>query len=495
MKIRIEKSDWRGLECDALLVPIFKDDDLKTGFGAELNECLGGLLQEMIETGEWKGKLEEFAVIHRPSGLKIRRLILLGAGEQNGYDSSHVIRMVTMQALHRLKASGIRKIAVFRRSALDPRRAIQAAVEGVLLGLYQPDEYKTSDRSTARIEEMVFVTSDDEIRLEAVEQAMRRGEILGKATNLTRNLVNEPGNRIGPVMLAEKARKIADSVGLAFEVLDEQDMEQLGMNALLAVARGSDEGARFIILRHQGAADPDEPPAVLIGKGVTFDSGGLSLKPPQSMEQMKADKAGACVVLAAMKAIAELQLPTNVVGLMPSVENMPGGRAQRPGDVVRSMSGKTIEVLNTDAEGRLILADALHYAQRFKPRFMIDVATLTGACVVALGRHRAGLFSNDDRLCSEILQASDRAGERLWRLPLDDEYRKDLDSDIADIKNIGERWAGAITAAKFLEEFVNQVPWGHLDIAGVDMYTDQDVMSGPTGFAVRTLAELVATED
>jgi len=492
MRIRIEKSDWRSVECDALLVPIFKDDDLTVGFAAELNECLGGLLQEITETGEWQGKLEEFSVIHRPSGLKIRRLVLLGAGERNGYDNSHVIRTVTMKALYRLKASGMRTIAVYRRSTLDPRRAIQAAVEGVLLGLYQPDEYKTSDRSTARVEEMVFITSDDEVQPEAVEEAIRRGEILGKATNLARRLVNEPANSIGPVKLAEKAQEIAEKVGLAIEVLDEQDMERLGMNAVLAVARGSDEGARFIILRHQGAADPDEAPAVLIGKGVTFDSGGLSLKPAQSMEEMKADKAGACAVLAAMKAIAELQLPTNVVGLMPAVENMPSGRAQRPGDVVRSMSGKTIEVLNTDAEGRLILADALHYAQRFKPRFMVDVATLTGACVVALGRLRAGLFSNDDRLCAEIIEASDRAGERLWRFPLDSEYRKDLESDIADIKNIGERWGGAITAAKFLEEFVNGVPWGHLDIAGVDMYTDQDVMSGPTGFAVRTLAELVS---
>src|SRR5690606_32896872 len=324
---------------------------------------------------------------------------------------------------------------------------------------------------------------------------MERGCVLGEAANRARLWVNEPGNLFGPVTLAERAREIAEKYGLQIEVLGEPEMVELGMNAILAVARGSDEPARFIVLKHLGDPSPDAPPAGLIGRGVPFESGGLSLKPSQAMEDMKADKAGACAVLAAMQAIASLQLRCNLVALLPAVEDLPSGRAQRPGDVIRSMCGKTIEVLNTDAEGRLILADSLCYArQQLNPRYIIDVATLTGACIVALGHLRAGLFSNDDALCSRLLEASSRSGELLWRLPLDDEYQKEIESDIADIKNVGSRWGGAITAAKFLQAFVGDTPWCHLDIAGVDIYPEKHEMKGPTGFGVRTLVELILSE-
>ena len=328
--------------------------------------------------------------------------------------------------------------------------------------------------------------------MERLEEAVRRGQILGEATNLARSLVNQPGNQINPSRLAERSRVVAEKVGLEVEVLGEPEMQEMGMETLLAVAKGSDEPARFIILKHLKDPKSDAPPIVFVGKGVTFDSGGLSLKSAGSMKDMKADKAGACAVLAAMQAIARLQIERNVVGLIPAVENMVSGRAQRPGDVIRSMGGKTVEIVNTDAEGRLILADALCYASELGPEYVVDIATLTGACIIALGSVRAGLFSNNDELCEKLQRAGDRAGERFWRLPLDDEYRKDLESGIADVKNSGSRSAGAISAAKFLQEFVGELSWCHIDMAGVDLYEDSAEGTGATGFGARTLVELAS---
>lgn len=490
MKIQLVESSWRSVQCDVLLVPVFQDENWQEGLAAELDSALDGLLTEMRDSGEWKGEDEDLAVIYRPSSLPAGRLILLGVGKEAEYDGA-MIRKTIARAVRKLSACRFQKLAVFRRSRLNPVNAAQAAVEGVVLGTYEGDEYKTEDRSKAFLEEILFV-ADEPLDKESVEKGMRRGRIEAEATNLARALVNEPGNRINPSRLADKAREVSERFGLEIEILSEPELTEKGMEALLAVARGSDEPARLIVLKHMGAGHEAPVEAALVGKGVTFDSGGLSLKSPASMENMKSDKAGACAVLGAMQAIAQLQVPKNVIGIIPAVENMPSGRAQRPGDVVRSMSGKTIEVLDTDAEGRLILADALWYATQFKPKYIVDLATLTGACVVALGTLRAGLFSNDEALCESISRASERAGEKLWRLPLDHEYRKDLESSIADIKNIGERWGGAITAAKFLEEFIDGLPWCHLDIAGVDLIKVCNRVKIPTGFGVRTLVELVA---
>ncbi len=488
MKIRLIESEWHSIQCDALLMPIFADDDFGSGLPGQLNERLEGLPTELRESGEWTGKAGELTVIYRPASLPMGRLILLGAGARKDYGPAS-IRTLIMHAVHKVKAYSLLKVAVYRRSDVDPALAAQAAVEGVVLGAFDIDEYKTVNRSKTRIEEILFAA--DGPLPTSVENAMKRGEIIAQANNLARSLVNEPGNRIGPSRLAERAREIAERFGLEIEILGEPEIVQLGMNAIMAVARGSDEPARVIVLRHLGGP-PEAPPAVLIGKGVTFDSGGLSLKPPKSMEDMKTDKAGACAVLAAMQAIAQLQIPRNVLAVIPSAENLPSGRAQRPGDVIRSMSGKTIEVLNTDAEGRLLLVDAIHYALQFTPEYIVDLATLTGAVVVALGKHRAGLFSNHEPLRQKILQAAEISGERLWPLPVDDEHRKELDSDIADIKNVGERWGGASIAAAFLKEFVQDTPWAHLDIAGVDLFKECLPVKGPTGFGVRTLVELVS---
>lgn len=490
MKIQLLQSDWNSVECDALIIPLFEDEDLKNGFPAELDQTLNGLLSELKDTQEWKSKAGQITVLYRPSGLKAARLILIGAGKREKYDACG-IRNLTVQAVRKVKSYNLKRVAVYRRSGVNPALAAQAAVEGVTLGTYDPDEYKTEEKSKNFLEEVVFVTNED-LDASRVEGAMRRGEILGQATNFARRLVNEPGNRFNPSRLAETSREVAEKYGLELEIWEEPEMLEREMGAVLAVAKGSDEPARFIILRHFGARSAEEPPVVFIGKGVTFDSGGISLKPAQSMEEMKADKAGACAVLAAMQAIAQLQIQKNVVGLIPTVENLPSGRALRPGDVIRSMSGKTIEVINTDAEGRLILADALNYGRLLNPAYMVDLATLTGACVVALGHVRAGLFSNDDELCRKLLSASERAGEKLWRLPLDDEYAKELQSLIADMKNVGSRWGGAITAAKFLQKFAGDTPWCHIDMAGVDLFKDKQESMGPTGFGVRTLVELLA---
>jgi len=492
MKISLLQSDWESIECDALLLPIFEDETADQPPVSRLEELLQGLLAEIKDAGEWKGKRGQLITIHRPRGLQARRLVIAGAGKQADFDSA-AVRELMMLAMYKWKDKGFQRIAAYRRSRIGLESAIQSAGEGLILGSHQIDEYKTESKGAGFGGEVLLVT--DEAVTEASQAALKRAEILGRAANLARTLVYEPGNRVNPVQLAEKARQMAEKYDLQVEVLDEQQMEEKGMHTVLAVARGSDEPARFIVLSHIRAPQADQPPLVFVGKGVTFDSGGLSLKPAQSMEDMKADKAGGCAVLAAMQAIAQLQIPINVVGLIPAVENLPSGRAQRPGDVIRSMSGKTIEVLNTDAEGRLILADALHYALSLNPRLIVDFATLTGACVVALGHFRAGLFCNNEPLYERFMQAAERSGERYWRLPLDEDYRKELDSQIADIKNVGSRWGGAITAAKFLEEFVSTTPWCHVDMAGTDSFPENHELKGPTGFGVRTLVELAMSID
>ncbi len=492
MKIRLAKGTWDSIECDALIVPLFEDEEKnEREFTTALDEKLDGLLSELKSTEEWTSKAGQISVIYRPSQLPTGRLILLGAGKGKSYDAQ-AIRTLIMQAVRTVKSYNLKRVAVYRRSQVEPALAAQAVVEGVVMATYDGDDYKTEDKAKNFIEEILFVTELDQ-GLAEVEEAMKRGEIVGRATNLARRLANEPGNRVNPSVLAQTAAEIAEKYGLEIEVLGEPEMEEKQMGAILAVARGSDEPARFIVLRLFGAEEGEAKPIVLVGKGVTFDSGGLSLKAAKSMEQMKYDKSGACAVLGAMKAIAQLQVKKNIVGLIPAVENLPSGRAQRPGDVVRSMSGKTIEVLNTDAEGRLILADALCYGRQLQPQYMVDIATLTGAVVIALGQLRAGLFSNNDEVCEKLFQASERSGEKFWRLPLDEEYRRAIKSQIADIKNVGGRWGGAIIAAKFLEEFVEDVPWCHIDIAGVDLFKESSELKGSTGFGVRTLVEMVSS--
>ncbi|MEE8348331.1 MAG: leucyl aminopeptidase [Acidobacteriota bacterium] len=489
MKIQLVRESWESIECEALFVPVFENEDEGDGFRVALDQKLDGLLEELRSTEEWPSGAGGVRVIYRPQKLKAIRLVLLGAGKKEDFDS-RLVRNLIMKAMHQVSGIKLNRIAYYSRGQAEPKHAAQAAVEGVLLATYQADDYKTEKRSKCVVEEILLIGTEGMDSVE-VEAAMERGEILANATNMARKLVNEPGNRVTPPRLADAAGEVAAACGLEIEVWGEPELEDKGMGAILAVARGSSEPARFIILKHLKASDSAAKPIVLVGKGVTFDSGGLSLKPAQSMEEMKADKAGACAVLAAMQAVAQLGVKKNVIGLIPAVENLPGGRAQRPGDVIRAMNGKTVEVINTDAEGRLILADALSYGQQLEPECMVNIATLTGAVVIALGKFRAGVFCNNDKLYDRVLRASEQSGEKLWRLPLDDEYRKEIESSIADVKNSGNRWGGAITAAKFLQEFVGDVPWCHIDIAGVDLFKSEGSIQGPTGFGVRTLVEIV----
>ncbi len=491
MEVRLTHTSWNEIECDLLVIPLFEDEGIDEEFVASLDQGLGGLLSELKETGEFEGKRHQCTTVHRPQGVSAGRLALLGAGKKASWATDAVRKTVT-RAIGRVRGYKLRQVGIVVRGEEDTPAAAQATAEGAVLAAYSADEYKTSGKSKTLIEE-VLLSHLQEGDLQRLEEAVRRGQILGEATNLARSLVNQPGNEINPSRLAERSRMVAEKVGLEFEVLGEPEMQKKGMETLLAVAKGSDEPARFIILKHLKDPQIDARPIVFVGKGVTFDSGGLSLKSAASMQDMKADKAGACAVLAAMQAIARLQIERNVIGLIPAVENMVSGRAQRPGDVIRSMGGKTVEIVNTDAEGRLILADALCYASELAPEYIVDIATLTGACIIALGNIRAGLFSNDDELCEKLQRAGDRAGEKFWRLPLDDEYRKDLDSGIADIKNSGSRSAGAVSAAKFLQEFVGELSWCHIDMAGVDLYEDSAEGIGATGFGARTLVELASS--
>ncbi len=488
MKIRLMKADLASLECDALIVPLFEDDRLDGPLPSRLNQKLGGLLGELRVSKEWKGQAGEILVIYRPDQLKAARVILLGLGKRAAY-RTRILRNLVQQTIERLRGYDLKRVVVFLGGEIDATRATQAAVEGTILGSHSSDAFKTQNRAEVFTEEIVLAT-DGKLDVDVAEKAMERGRILGRATNLARDLVNQPGNCMTPTRFSEKCCEIAEGCGLEIEVLGEPEMKERGMNAILAVARGSEEPARFVVLRLWGASERDAKPIVWIGKGVTFDSGGLSLKSAHSMEDMKSDKAGACAVLAAMQSAAQLQIEENIVGLLAIVENLPSGRAQRPGDVIHSFSGRTIEVVNTDAEGRLILADALHFAGQLRPQYVIDIATLTGACAVALGNIRAGVFCNDDEVYQKLVCASKRSGERMWRLPLDDDYRKELESAVADLKNVGNRWGGAITAAKFLQEFVGSTPWIHMDIAGVDLVKEGPELKGSTGFGVRTLVEM-----
>ncbi|MBM3746544.1 MAG: leucyl aminopeptidase, partial [Acidobacteria bacterium] len=361
---------------------------------------------------------------------------------------------------------------------------------GALLGDFEPDQYKTEKKETKPVETFIAVAPGGEATL---EELARRAEIIAGAQNYARALVSEPANRMTPSLLAERARALAAEEGLECEVLDQDRMRQLGMGALLGVAQGSAEPPVLIVMRYRPAEAP-EPAAHLglIGKGVTFDSGGISIKPAENMEKMKYDMAGAAAVLGAMRAIARLRPSIAVTALAPAVENMPSGRAQRPGDIVTTLSGKTVEVINTDAEGRLILADALTYARQLGCTHLVDAATLTGAIVVALGYVYVGVFASDDALRERVLEAARGAGDKLWPMPLDEDYKEQLKSAYADLPNTGGRWGGAVTAAMFLKEFADATPWAHLDIAGTAWLEDAKpyLAKGPSGVPVRTLLQL-----
>ncbi len=466
------------------------DAVLAGGPARAIDALLDGGLAALVAERELTGKRGQVGVVHTLGRAPMTRVLVAGLGDAAAIDLERV-RNATATAARRARAlaEGALDVAIAGAplDALDETDVAQAVAEGLVLGLYRFDRHLHPEEAPKSISGARVLGAD----AAAVAEGVRRGVILGEATNLARDLANEPSNLLTPTEMAARAQALARDTGLEFEVLEESDAAALGMGSFLGVAKGSHQPAKLIVLRHRGGGG--EPGLALIGKGITFDTGGISLKPSASMVTMKQDMSGGAAVIAATGALARLGAPINVTAIVPATENMPGGSAIKPSDVLTAMNGKTIEVLNTDAEGRLVLADALCYANHMGLAPLIDVATLTGACAVALGTTTTGLMTNDDALGAEVIAAGAAAGEKIWPLPMFEEYGELIKSPVADVKNVGGRYAGAITAAKFLEVFAGDTPWVHLDMAGTDdAGKDQGTtVKGATGVPVRTLVHWV----
>jgi len=484
MRVEFSRSAVESLTVDALIVAVAEESAPALGLACD------AAITELYQSGEFKGKAQDLAVLHQPQGLGARRIALTGFGKREALNTEGLRKAVGV-AVRGLKGKAARRIAFLLSGDLQTPSNAAAVVEGALLGEYEPDSLRTDPtKGEKRIEQFTLCAP---AASREIEEAFSRGMILGESQNLSRDLANEPSNILTPTELANRARVMAAEVALQAEVLDEDRMRQLGMGSLLGVSMGSTEPPALIVLRYQPAgASVAGVHLGLVGKGVTFDSGGISIKPADNMDKMKYDMCGAAGVIGAMRAIALLKPSIPVTGFCPAVENMVSGRAMRPGDIVKSLDGKTIEVLNTDAEGRLILNDALTYAQRLGCTHLVDAATLTGAIVVALGHLQTGAFSNNQEFLDRVLAAARSQGERMWPMPLDEDYKEYLKSAFADLANIGGRWGGAITAAYFLKEFADPTPWVHLDIAGTAYHEEAKpwMAKGPTGVGLRTFVEL-----
>jgi leucyl aminopeptidase len=445
---------------------------------------------DLMASGEVTGKMLEATLLHRPPGIRAKRLLLIGGGKAKSF-TAYQLRKLAGAAVRNLKSKDLKALAFAapKWSGGNMGDAVKSIVEGALVGNFDPDCYK-SDRKEQKIEELVIVVPRGGSQ-RSLETAMEQGRIIGEAQNFTRDLVNEPGNRMTPTVLADRAKKMCDETGLKCQVYGPDKIKELKMGAFWGVAQGSDEEPRLIVMRYEPSRAPKKRVLGLVGKGITFDSGGISIKPSDGMEKMKYDMAGGAAMIGAMRAIAQLKPNVRVIGIVCATENMPSGKAQKPGDVQIAMSGKSIEIINTDAEGRLVLADGLHYARQLGCTHLIDAATLTGACVVALGMVNVGIFANDEDFYQRFSKSLQKSDEKMWRLPVDEEYRDMIKSNIADIVNSGGRWAGAVTAAMFLKEFVSDTPWIHLDIAGVAWIEDNKpwIAKGPSGVAVRSIVE------
>jgi leucyl aminopeptidase len=448
--------------------------------------------EAVLASGEYKGGANETLLLHAPAGLAARRLVLVGVGKL-AKATAHSVRNAAGTAVRFAKPRGIREVAFALPEAetLAAPACIRAGVEGAFVGDFDPDTYR-SDRKDQSIQTFTVVATSGASR-EAPEAAFAEGVIVGESQNLTRSLVNEPGNKLTPTVLGERAAAMAKEVGIGCEVYSTEKLHELKMGAFWSVSQGSAEPPALIVMRYEPEGVKDGPVLGLVGKGITFDTGGISIKPADKMDQMKYDMAGGAAMIGAMRAIALLKPKVRVIGIVCAAENMPDGKAQKPGDVQTAMSGKTIEIINTDAEGRLVLADGLAYAKQLGATHLIDAATLTGACVVALGKVFAGVFSNEDETYGKFAEALDASGEKFWRLPLDSDYVEMIKSDIGDIKNSGGRYGGASTAAEFLHTFAEDTPWIHLDIAGVawSEETKPYMAKGPSGIAVRSIVEWV----
>ncbi len=497
MEIAVTQGKAESADTDVLVVGHFEDDAALKGEAATVDKALGGALRALLSCKEFEGKPQQITVLHTQGKIPAKRVLLIGLGKKKDA-TRDTVRQAMGCVAKRVRQLGAGAFAAPLLgqgiAGASPLDVAQAMAEGALLGLYQFTEYRTDNNGAGKTVASMTLIEPKKERVAKLTEGVRRGRAGAEAASFVRDLCNHPSNVMTPSRIAAEATSIGKERGIKVKILEQQEVEQLGMGAFLGVARGSHEPPKFIVLEYRGAKAKHDKPIVLVGKTITFDTGGISLKPAENMEQMKADMTGGAEVLATIRAAARLQLPLHVVSILPATENMPGGRAIKPGDILKTLSGKTVEVQNTDAEGRLILADGLAYACRLNPAVVVDIATLTGACAVALGQFAIGMFGNQEGLKAKIRDAGARAGERVWEMPLWDDYFEQLKSDVADMRNIGGRGGGMITAALFLSKFVGDgVPWVHLDIASTD-WSERErayIPKGPTGIGTRLLLQFL----
>ncbi len=495
MRLSVIKGDIERIPSEAILIYHFQDDKVLQHNARILDNATQGLITEVLESGDFKGELHEMYVLLTRGSVPAKRILLVGCGKQSEFNMVKFMG-VALKAGQKVRSLGLESLTIpicpEEAKGLPLEDLAERHVEGIYGGLYRFTEFKTAkEEKIEKFRQLTFVGVGD-TNLRTIRKGVRRGEIISKALYLVRDLVSSPGNRTTPTMLAKTAQRIARQNGLRCKVLDLREVEKIGMGAFVAVAKGSQEPAKFITLEYKPKRQGGKT-VVLVGKGITFDSGGISIKPSKDMDKMKGDMAGGAVVMGVIQAVSQLGLPLNVISIIPATENLPSGTAYKPGDILLSLSGQTIEVISTDAEGRLILADALTYSLQYDPSAIIDVATLTGACIIALGDHVTGMLGNDRGLIAEIKRASEATGELVWELPLLEDYFEYLKSDVADLKNAGGREAGTIQGALFLSKFVDSSPWVHLDIAGTT-WIDRDKpydARGATGAGVRLLIQLL----
>ena len=495
MLIEYRTDDYAKVASDLLAYPIFEEDVAKMSALEALDKATRKTVSALLTCKEFAPVLHQTCKIYRPGGLKSERLLLIGAGRKSEFTPMR-FREIMGTAVRTARLSCCKTVAFVCRGEYMAQLMARLLTEGALYANYEADLYKTKDKENRDMENcLLFFEKKPKNKANEIAKGIRQGIIVGEAVNFARTLCNEPANILTPTRFVERALDACAKANLNVQVMEREEMETLGMNALLSVSRGSDQPPKMLILRTEGAMKKRgrKPLVAIVGKGITFDSGGISLKPSEKMEEMKGDMAGGAAALGAMLALGQLCPQKSVIGLIPLTENLPGGSATKPGDVVKSYLGKTIEIINTDAEGRLILADALAYAKTLGATQILDAATLTGACVIALGHVNAGMLGTDQKTMDRLRANCNMTGEGLWQLPVDDAYRKAIRSEIADMKNVGDRAGGAITAAKFLQEFVEDTPWVHLDIAGMDLDTEGRpyACKGATGFGIRSFVQLL----
>jgi leucyl aminopeptidase len=490
MQIQLEYQPYASVQADALVTYVFDKEDKLDGAVGEIDRAMGGKIAALVKSGELTGKSLELVLVHFPEGLAARRLLLVGAGKPEKFAVSD-LRKIAGTAVRYLKSRGVKTFVFLTRDGERGPTAAQATVEGLIVADFESDKYRT-DRKNREIQSVSLAGFDTGLGVN-LTAAIEHGRVVAESQNFARDLINEPSNKLTPRMLAARAEAMANEAGLGIEILDERKIAELKMGALIGVAQGSVEPPRVIVVRYTPANPrPGAPVLGLVGKAVTFDTGGISIKPAANMEKMKYDMGGGATMLGAMRALAALKPSVPIIAVIAATENMPGGRAQKPGDVQVAMSGKTIEVINTDAEGRLILADAVFYARQLGCTHLIDAATLTGAIEVALANVHVGAFGTPREYLDRFLESAKAVGEKMWPMPMDDEYEEMIKSNIADIRNTGSgKGGGASTGAWFIKEFAEDTPWIHLDIAST-CWVDEGrpwLAKGPTGVAIRSIVD------